>query len=275
MNGKTRKKKKIELKELEKKANNLQKKISAQRKENIKQLNKRNFKLVKHTAKFTLPLVLTTSATVGVFRLFGLGFPCYVDDIKMYKTYNLDYQSNGYVQMDEEYSRYNFFDDHVNSLIVYMPWKKYEDGYKRLKQTYKVDKISLDLYNEILNKNYDYIFNNLILNSEEEQFINVIDESKNDTIVRADLRLEDKEDVLKYNETDLRNTIVTISEILIILIGGAVVEYNRTYDYMDYIDSVKQANKEYKNNVAPLKPIKQDLKETNEKIKILSKSDKR
>lgn len=92
-----------QLEELRVKALELESKISDQKKENFKQFNIRNLKVFANTCNFIAPFILSAGITASIFKLFGGGFPFHLDEITKCKAYHLDFQTNGYVTMTDEY----------------------------------------------------------------------------------------------------------------------------------------------------------------------------
>lgn len=262
-----------ELEQLRAKAMQLQTKIAQQRLENFKQLNIRNLKVFTNTCNFLAPFVLTAGITVGAFRLFGGGLPFHSDEITKYKTYSMDYQSSGYVTMDEEYKTNRWFDDSLpsNSLVVYTPWEFENGQFIRFKREYDLGSIdTLDLFDAVLAEDYGYVTENLKDFKEERQVANSVDENQdNGYFFQASLHMRDKEDILKYNETDLKNIVITIIELVLTLGIGGAIAYFRDFEYLW---ELRETNSDYQYRIASIKPIKQELKETNEKILSLSRT---
>lgn len=206
--AKNRKSQIKELQELREKAIQLEKRIAEQKVENFKQLNIRNLRVFGNTCNFIAPFVISAGLTVGVFRLFGGGLPFHSDEIVKYKAYNLDYKTNGYVTMDESYRTNRWFDDSLpsNELTIYTPWEFKDNQYMRYKREYNISKLkTLDLFDAVLEEDYAYITNNIKEYKEEIQVANSIEETEGqDYFFEASLHMLDKEDVLKYNETDLK-----------------------------------------------------------------------
>lgn len=261
------------LEELRTKAFELESNISKQRWENFKQFNIRNLKVFAKACNFAAPFVISTGIVVGAFTLFGGGLPFHSDEITKYKAYNLDFQTNSYVAMEDEYRTNGVFDDALpsNSLIVYTPWEEQDGQYIRFKREYDIEKLTtLDLYNAVLDEDYDYISDNLKDYKEEKQTTNEINlEEDNDYFFEASLHMLDKEDVLKYNETNLKNMIITIIELILGLGIGGAIAYFRDFEFMYELRIV---NNNYKCNITSLKSMKQDLKKTNEKILSLTRT---
>lgn len=262
-----------ELQKLKEQAELLEKRIHEQKKENFKQLNIRNLKIFGNTCNFIAPFVISTGITVGVFRLFGGGLPFHSDEVIKYKEYDLDFQTSGYVTMDESYRTNRWFDDSLpsNELIIYTPWELQDGQYVRFKREYDIEKLStLDLYDAVLDENYEYIKENLKEYKEERQVVNSIEETEGtDYFFQASLHTLDKDDVLKYNETDLKNTVITVVELILGLGVGAVIAHLRDFEYLWELERV---NDHYRYNIKAIKPMEQELSETKGKILSLSKS---
>lgn len=261
-----------ELQDLREKAIQLEKQIAEQKAENFKQLNISNLKIFGNTCNFVAPFVITAGLTVGVFKMFGGGLPFHTDEITKYKLYNLDYQTNGYVTMEESYRTNGLLDDDLpsNELTIYTPWKYENSQYTRYKREYDIDKLnSLELFNAVLEEDYSYIEENLKDYKEEKQTVNSIDETeKMDYFFEASLHMIDKDDTLKYNETDLKNIIVTIIELILELgISGTIAHYRK----YNYLWKLERTNQDYNYRIKAIKPMQEELTLTNEKILSLSK----
>lgn len=271
--NKNRKSQIKELEELKLKALELESRIIEQKKENFKQLNIRNLKVFANACNFAAPLVISAGITVGVFRLFGGGLPFHSDEITKYKAYNLDFKTDGYVTMDDEYRTNRWFDDSLqsNTLVVYTPWEEQDGKYVRFKREYDIGKLTtLDLYNAVLDEDYNYISENLEEYKEEKQVVNEIDQKEDsDYFFEASLHMLDKEDVLKYNETELKNIVITIIELVLGLgIGGAIAHFR---DF-EFLYELRRVNRDYNCKFSPIKPMNQELKDTNEKILSLTRT---
>ena len=256
-----------ELEELKLKVLELENKISEQKKENFKQFNIRNLKVFANACNFAAPFVISTGITIGLFKLFGGGFPFHSDEITKYKVYNLDFQTEGNITMDEEYRTDQLFDELLpdNSLVIYTPWEEQDEQYIRYKREYNLeDTTTLDLYNAVLDEDYNYISLNLKDYQEEKQIVNEINtEEKNGYFMEASLHMFNKEDVLKYDETALKNIVITIIELVLSLgIGGAIAHF-RDFDFRY---ELRQTNEYYAYKIYAIEPLKQELEETNEKI---------
>lgn len=260
-----------ELQELKEKASLLEKRITEQKRENFKQLNIRNLRIFGNTCNFIAPFVISAGLTVGAFRLFGGGLPFHSDEVVKYKAYSLDYQTNGYVTMDEEYRTNSWMDElPSNELTIYTPWEYKDDQYIRYKREYDIGELSaLDLFDAVLEEDYAYITENIKDYKEEMQVANSIEETEGyDYFFDANLYLLDKADTLKYNETDLKNIIITIVELVLGLGIGALVAYKRDFEYLWELRSV---NNSYSYRIQAIKPMQEELKETNQKILSLSR----
>ena len=264
---------KEEIKKLEELKADLEKELREQKKEKFEQFNIRNLKFLGHTCNFLAPFVLSAGITVGAFRLFGGGLPFHTDDITKYKTYNLDFDTKGYVTMDEEYRTNRWFDNAVpsNSLVIYSPWEEQNGLYIRFKREYNIGSlISLDLYDAVLNADYGYIEQNITDYKEEIQTSNHINEEEpNDYIFQASLHILDKDDTLVYSETDLKNIIITIIEVILGLGAGSLIAYFRDFEYLWEIESI---NDDYQWTIRRVNSTKEKLENTNQKILSLTKT---
>lgn len=260
-----------ELQDLKEKKLQLERQISEQKAENFKQLNIRNLKIFGNTCNFVAPFVITAGLTVGLFKMFGGGLPFHRDEITKYKLYDLDYQSNGYVAMDESYRTDGVFNNlPSNKLTIYTPWKYEDNQYIRYKREYDVDKLSsLELFNAILEEDYSYIEENMKDYKEEIQTVNRIDETeKTDYFFDASLHMLDKNDTLKYNETDSKNISITVTELIFVLGIGALLAHYRNFDYLYELSWI---NDDYNYEIEAIKPMQEELALTNEKILSLSR----
>ncbi len=261
-----------ELQELKKEAKRLDEKISEQKQENFKQLNIRNLKIFGNTCNFLVPFVISTGVTVGAFSLFGGGLPFYKDKVIKYKVYDLDYETNGSITMEESYRTNRWIDDGLasNELVIYTPWE-YSDGqYVRYKREYNVDEIdTLDLFWAVLEKNYDYISEKIKDYKEEVQISDsLMTTLGEDWFVRASLHMLDEEDILDYNETNFKNMVITAIELIIGLCAGGVLVRFRNFDYLG---KVEDANLDYQEYVEEIQKMQKKLTVTNQKILSLSK----
>lgn len=262
-----------ELQALKEKIIKLESNIKLQKKFNFKQLNIRNLKIVANTAKFLTPFIISTGITAGIFWLFDGGLPFHLDEITAYKLYSIEMQKDGYATMDNKYMRQKKLSNDSlpsNRLVVYTPWELIDGQYVRFKRDYDIDKLAtLNLYNAIVNKNYNYISENLKNYKEEKQILNQIYiGAKNDYLFETNLYVLDENDVLKYRETDFKNTIITIIELILGLGIGGLAAHIRDYEFLDELESL---NMDYKINIKALKSMQKELEDTKEKVLSLTK----
>lgn len=260
------------LQELRREAKCLEKKMSEQKQENFKQLNIRNLKIFGNTCNFLAPFAISTGITVGAFSLFGGGLPFYKDKVIKYKVYDLDYETNGSITMDESYRTNRWIDDDLasNELVIYTPWEYSNGQYVRYKREYNVDEINtLDLFWAVLEKNYGYISEKIKDYKEEVQISDsLMTTLGEDWFVRASLHMLDEEDILDYNETNFKNIVITVAELIIGLCAGGVLVLSRNFDYFG---KVEDANLDYQEYVEEIREMQKKLTMTNQKILSLSK----
>ena len=259
-----------ELQKLKERKLQLERQIPKQRLENIKQFNIRNLKIFGNTCNFITPFVISTGLTIGAFYLLDGGFPFHTDEVVTYKEYNLDYETNSDIIMEESYIKYGILDETQSSkLIVYTPWE-YKDGqYTRYKRIYNISQVqTLDLFDAVLDENYDYVKENLKDYEEEIQVTNYIDSLEdNGYFFKASLNMLDIDDILKYDESVKRNIIITIIEMIIGLGIGCFVAHSRDFDYLD---SLRKTNSNYRYKTINVKAMQKELETVNEKILSLS-----
>lgn len=206
-----------ELERLKTRACNLEERIRIQKKENFKQLNIRNLKIFEKTLNLLAPFAIVTGITVGSFRLCGGGLPFHTDEIVKYKNCNLDYKTGSYVTMDVSYITRRWFDDTIpeNKLTIYTPWEYVDNKYIRYKREYNIKKLNrLDLFDAVFEENYIYLEENELEYKEEKQTTNYLESTEEEYIFEASLHMLDKEDILKYDETQKQNIIITIGELI-------------------------------------------------------------
>lgn len=259
-----------ELKMLREKAIQLEESIARQKLENFKQLNIQNFRLFQAANKLFAPYVIMAGLTVGAFDLCGGGLPFYKDLIVKYKVYDLNYQTDGDITVDESYRTDRWYNNPLpeNQLIIYTPWEYSDNEYIRYKREYDISTSTLDLLDAVLEEDYDYIKNNIKDYKEEIQVINEIEEIEQNYFFNASLHMFDKSDTLVYRETDLKNTIISLVEIVLGLGIGSLVAYFRDFEYLK---EVRKINDEYRSKTEVIKYMKKELVKTNEKILSLSR----
>lgn len=263
-----------ELKDLKKDISELEARLKKEKKDKTKQFHIRNLKVFANTCNFIAPFVVCSGITVGLFALCGGGTPIYVDKITKYKTYNMEYQGSEDIELAEGYRTNRWFDETAtssNSLIIYTPWKFQDDQYIRFKRKYDIGTLTtLDLYNAILEENYDYIENNLKDYDEEKQIINKIDmNEQNNYEIQASLHILVSDDFLKYDETMLKNSIISIIEIILGLGVGSLIAKLRDFNF-SY--EVNKNNSVYYRYTSVVENTKFSLELTNKKVLLLTKS---
>ena len=259
-----------ELKKLKERKIQLERQIPKQRLENFKQFNIRNLKIFGSTCNFVTPFVVSTGVTIGTFFFLGGGLPIHTDQIIEYNEYNLDYETNGDTIMEEAYRKDGFFDSsESNKLIVYTPWEYKDEQYTRYRRVYNISSVdTLDLFDAVLDQDYDYVKENLKHYSEEMQITNYVDNIEdNNYYFEASLHMLDKEDTLKYDETVQRNAIITIIEIILVLGIGCLVTHFRNFDYLA---SLRETNNNYRYKTYDVRAMQKELELINEKILSLS-----
>ena len=184
----------------------------------------------------------------------------------------MDYETDGQVNTVEEYKKSRWFDDSLpaNKLVIYTPWELEEGNYVRIKREYNLGKsTTLELYDAVLHEDYDYVSENIAKYKEEKQVVNTLNLEENNYVFEASLHMFDKEDTLKYNETEKKNIIITIIELVLGIGIGGIYAYFRDFEYLY---EVVRINDRYHSKISLIAPMKKELEETNKKILSLSKN---
>ena len=272
------------IKELKNEKTELSKKINVENLKRIKAFHIRNLKIFGRVCTLVTPFALSAGLTAGAFKLFGGGYPFYIDTITAYKTYNLIYDDEKIEFISEYMTNNDYLDNGLQSyfnqnniVICYTPWEEKNGKYIRYKREYELSPpYSLEFCKAVLNDNYEFIYNYINTHNngkkEEKQIINSINkESSNDYIFHAKLNLHliDKNDTLLYSETDLKNIIITIVEVILGLGIGTLITSSINHNYFfdsklikaEYLLATKAINTDIKNNKQRLKEIKRRIKE--------------
>ncbi len=229
--------------------------------EKFKKINKRNLKILSTISNYLVPFFASASITIGTFKLLGFGFPFQKDDVFRYKEYDLDYNSNEYVTMNEEYVNKVLFPFNKSniSITLYTPWEYKDNQYIRYKRVYDIkSNINIELIDAVLDNDYNKI-NELLDYNEETQISNTIDSNiSNNYYVEAKLNFLDKTDYIKYSEKTFSNVMITIAELSIILILGFLVNYLRSFNLLDRLKNI--------NNMYNIDNIIEDISDIKRKI---------
>lgn len=96
----------------------------------------KNLRINAEKIKTTTACILTAGVTAGMFKVIGLGFPFYLDNVKIDK-YNVErIKQDKVVEYDTSYSKSD------NILIHYGKWEQEINGnYKRKFEIYKIKDI--------------------------------------------------------------------------------------------------------------------------------------
>lgn len=263
---------KIELNQLKAQKTQLETKLTMQKAYNSEHLKIRNLRIFKSTCNLLIPFVISAGVIVGAGKVIADGLPFYVDEITKYKTYSMEYQSDAFVTLDEQYKKFSTAE---SSLVVYTPWELENDKYVREKREYDLDGFNnLELFDAVLKEDYDHLLE-LIKNYEyklERQTINSIDEEKKDYYFEASLNMIDKEDTLTYRESDSINLGGSYAELILILLFGCLFTIIREFDYLE---EIRKINSTYRHSRKDLEPIKQEIQQLNQKILSLSQGKRR
>lgn len=260
-----------EIRNLKNKIAEYEKKISEQKIENFKEFHVRNLKVFAGTCNLILPFVVVGGLATGVFKFCNGGFPFYRDDITKYNRYELEYDTLNEINANIEYVRNEWWSDTLpsDSLTMYTPWEEENGSYVRYKRTYKLpeeEDYFSELYDAIFKKDYNYIIKHYNVAKEEKEVSSELFTDFNDYIIEAKLYKIDSDDFIKFPESDCKNKIITIIEIIITLGLGGIITHVRDFDYKEYLEDV---NEDYKSNKKELSLLEQEMSETKKKLLVL------
>lgn len=265
-NKETRTIKKIKLEE--EKLEGLRQRQKQIKKENRIQFHIRNLKIAGKMIHSILPYVLSTTIISGIVNLVGGGLPIIKDNITIYKTQNLEYKTDEEILETTAYqSSFDFSES--NNLKIYTPWEKEGNNYIRYIREYNLtNSDALKIYTAILEENYKKIEDSILDYTEEKQIRNIVNLENNSYHIEANLSFLDAEEQLQMEESDLKNMIITIVDGLIgMLIGLAAIKMeNFNYSY-----EIKKINNDYRLIIKDIKPVEEEIKNTQEKIRVLKK----
>jgi hypothetical protein len=262
---------KRELNELENSKPKYEEKYLCARDEYFHAFHVRNLSIVKSTINLLLPAILSAGITISGIATLNGGLPFILDKNKKYKKYCLEYKSNSYVEMNEEYDKRDGLNNNLpdSKLIVYTPWEEVDGQYIRTKRTYNLDDADLlNLINAIKNKNMDSIIDCLSDYSDESQKSNVklFNDDDNEIKVDAKIYYLDKDDFIEVDENVLKNLLITIVELCIILgVGAFSIDRNRC----NYINSIHLFNNNYNQKKQSYNTSLEQLENLEQKIKVL------
>lgn len=254
-----------ELEVLKSKVIELEEEIEKQKIENSKHLKIRNLKIFGNICNLVAPFIFTTGMTIGIFKGSVNAFPFHIDKIVNYKEYDLEFETDGDVTVVSEYRRERIFGLPASSLVIYTPWELQDGKYVRFKREFNLEEGTLDLYYAVLKEDYDFLFRTLGDYKEERQETNRVDLSKgNNYFCKASLHIKDDEDILQYDETKLRNIVLTIIQVALSLgVGGFLAYFRKDFDFLYEMENVKE---DYNSKLLSLECKMEELENIKEMI---------
>lgn len=252
------------IKKEEEKLERLRQRLKQIKKENRKQFHIRNLKIIGKTAHLLIPYVLSTTIISGITSMVGGGLPIIKDDITIYKVHNLEYKTDEEILETTTYQ--SFFDfSEFNNLKIYTPWEKEGNNYIRYIREYNLtNSDALKIYTAILDEDYKEIEDNLLDYTEEKQIRNIVNLENNSYHIEASLNFLDKDEKLRIKESDFKNIIITLIDGIIGLFIGYFTSEDFNYSY-----EIKKMNNEYQLIIKDIKPVEEEIKNVQEKIRLL------
>lgn len=218
------------------------------KKENFYLRNQRNKKIMVNITKSVLPYVISFEIIVFSVKINGYGYPIIQDKIKNYKSYCFDMDYDKTSKIEESYT--SIMSDEENYISIYSPWEVKNDYYVRTKKTIKMEEVDKNLFEAMINKNYDYVFNKVNVDTqydvlEETQMRNLVfDGEDNDYKIECHLNYNDYDSIAYIKESTTENIVVTLIEAFLAFSIGMVVASVRDENYMKLVyDAIDEYNK--------------------------------
>lgn len=256
---------KRKLEKLNKEILELECKINGQKRINLKNFHIKNLKIFGSVSSFVVPYVLVATICIGGVCLFEGGLPFVLDDVTKYKRYSLVYQTDALINSKDYYETDYWFCNKLpdSELKIYSPWELTADNnYSRVVQIYDIDDLeTLDLYKAVLNNNVEYIEQNFTDFKEEIEITNMKQEDSDQYVIEATLHFIDKSDTLKVKESQLKNIIITLTELAVSFGFGFSINAFRQKSLKESITNIKN---QYKS--IPIEPLEEELKQKKDKI---------
>ena len=223
---------KLKINELEREKERIEKSYEKQKKKTTKRFHAKNLHLCLYTLNALIPFALVGGISSAASFLFDGGLPFHIDKEKAQKVYSLEYDADGVVSNCSDYQ--DSVGDHKSKLIIYTPWEEDNGSYTRTKRQFNFKNTSptKEIYDAVLNKDYDYLMESVEKVNEETQTINYKPyDRENNFIVEADLKFRDKNDYITYTESDVKNVTISIVVSLATILFGLFIACDRDFDY--------------------------------------------
>lgn len=223
-----------------------------------------------HSCNFLAPFILMAGLSIGGMKLIGKGYPFILDDVIKKKQYTLEIESDGIINIEEEYIFKTNTQENYR-LTEYTPWKKEEDIYKRKIKTYDIVSEHFPmLYNAVVSGNLEMYLNENEDNFKEEQ--ETVNESPilyEKSLIEGTLVYVDAKDTIIVPERISDNLLITLVELCFSIAGGSILAYKRDYKF---IKSLKSTMDEYKKYIKSIERLEQEAKDIQQQIMILKKT---
>lgn len=258
---------KSRIKELKKVKNSLEKQLKEAKFNQFLYFNYRNVAIIGSTINFLTPYLLSAAVFVGGVKILNGGYPFVTDQDRKYRQYSFDYKSSAYTIMQDEYVEGNTLPN--IEMTIFTPWELIDNQYVRYQRSYSLKEFDyFELKDAVLNNDIYYIENNFKNYSETKHISNNIDSlNNNDFYFDVKLFYRDKNDFMYWEESVLKNSVISTLEILCVSWLGTYIVSKRKFSY---IASIKSINLNYQNIKNEKREVMNKLDEVNSKIKILS-----
>lgn len=212
----------------------------------------RNLKITARALQLVAPYALTAGIVAGGFTLLG-DIPFYPDDEwKVYSKVMTEFDNVGNIRTEQQYDNFkandNTLDNSDSMLYYYSEWKKSDNGfYSRTVQTYSIKKKSFEDIMELFKKEdlkLEDVLGEPSSNIKETKNNLTENEIQEESIIKAVMYNEDKNDYIIHKETVGENIVLSILYLLVTILVELVPLFYRSehssFDFSDCVDKIKR-----------------------------------
>ena len=200
----------------------------------------KSLKIFDSVVKSVVPYILVTSATIGIYKIIGMGYPFVLDDEKIYAR-KLETLENGKIK--SEYT-YDYNNQCENYLTYTSKWELKDDGYHRYIYKYRINYFSADAISELLNS--DNLTIRDLLGDPISMEVDITDSIiENKETISAVVYDEEQNEFKYMEETNVDNNLKTVIILLTLLVLNVILYYKKDLDDSTLQDEINRIKKEY------------------------------
>ena len=212
--------------------------IKNNKRKHLKVKNIKNLKIFECILKRVTPYILITSATVGIYKLIGLGYPFVIDNEKIYAR-KAETLENNKIVTSYTYDYNNVYD---NYLIYASKWELKDDSYYRYVYKYPLHYYNEETIFKLLNSNNIRDVLGEPFSTEIEVNDNIIDDR---AIIMAIVYDENKNQFRYVKEVEVDNLISTLIIIFTIILFNGILFYKKDLDNEVLTDDINNIKRQY------------------------------